>query len=221
LSAVPALLDALPLQGRIVTGDALYMQHAFCNQVIQAGGDYLFIVKGNQPTLHGEITCLFAEPKACADTTFAQQGSQHGNRTEVRQLWASAELGGYLQTEFGWTGAQQACKIRRQVIHSGGNLQEERYALTSLSPQKAGADTLLSLVRGHWLIENRLHYVRDVTFGEDANQTRTGAAPQVMAALRNVVLNLLRAAGHQNIASALREIAWQPHAALILLGRAP
>lgn len=70
-------------------------------------------------------------------------------------------------------------------------------------------------------MENRLHYVPDVTFGEDANQTRTRAAPQIMAALRNIVLNLLRAAGYANIAAALRQIAWQIYGALTLLGCPP
>jgi predicted transposase YbfD/YdcC len=214
-------LSALPLAGRIITGDALYMQHACCDQIIEAGAEYLFIVKGNQPTLQAEIACLFAEPKACARSTFAQEGDSHGDRTEVRQLWASAELGRYLQTELGWTGAEQACKIRRQVLSKKGALQEERYALTSLSPQRADATRLLTLVRGHWGIENRLHYVRDVTLGEDANQTRTGAAPQVLAALRNAVLNLLRASGQQNIAAAIRSFGWQSNAALVFLGRGP
>ena len=78
---------------------------------------------------------------------------------------------------------------------------------------------MLALARGHWGIENRLHYVRDVTLGEDACRVRSDAAPQVLAALRNVVLTLLRAAGHTNIAAALRAIAWRG-SALALLGLA-
>jgi predicted transposase YbfD/YdcC len=221
LSAAPALLSALPLEGRVVTGDALYMQHSCCEQITQAGGDYLFIVKGNQPTLHNEIAHLFAEQKASAYMRYAQQTDQHADRTEVRQVWVSSELGPYLQQELNWAGAQQVLKVRRQVIQKGRTFQEERYALTSLSSKKASAPDLLRLVRGHWLIENRLHYVRDVTFGEDANQTRTKSAPQVLAALRNVVLNLLRAAGYANMAAALRQFAWQKDTALVLLGCPP
>ena len=82
----------------------------------------------------------------------------------------------------------------------------------------ADAARLLTLVRGHWAIENRLHYVRDVTFGEDASQVRSRAAPQVLAALRNVVTGLLRQAGWTNIAAALRHYAWQSGATLALLG---
>ena len=221
MSAAPALLSALPLEGRVVTGDALYMQHSCCEQIIQAGGDYLFVVKDNQPTLHEEIAHLFAEPKASACMRYAQQTDQHADRIEVRQVWVSSELGSYLQQELNWAGAQQVLKVRRQVMQKGRTFEQERYALTSLSAKKASASDLLGLVRGHWLIENRLHYVRDVTFGEDASQVRTQSAPQVMAALRNVVLNLLRGAGHANIAAALRHIAWNKHAALALLGLSP
>jgi hypothetical protein len=76
----------------------------------------------------------------------------------------------------------------------------------------------LQVRRGHWAIENRLHYVRDVTFGEDASRVRSGAAPQVMAALRNAVLGLLRRWRTANVAAALRTLAWMPGAALMLLG---
>lgn len=94
---------------------------------------------------------------------------------------------------------------------------EVRYAITSLG-ESVEAAQLLRLVRGHWSIENRLHYVRDMTFGEDKSQVRTGSAPEVMAALRNVVIGVLRAAGWTNIAAGLRNIGWQPGAALRLLG---
>lgn len=221
MSAAPALLSALPLLGRVITGDALYMQHSCCEQIIQAGGDYLFVVKDNQPTLHQEIAHLFAEPKASAGMSYAKQTDQHADRTEVRQVWVTSELSAYLQQELNWAGAQQVLKVRRQVMHKGRTFEQDRYALTSLSFQRASASDLLGLVRGHWLIENRLHYVRDVTFGEDASQIRTQSAPQVMAALRNVVLNLLRGAGHANIAAALRHMAWNKHAALTLLGLSP
>ena len=93
----------------------------------------------------------------------------------------------------------------------------------TLSPAwggETGPGKLLEYVRGHWGIENRLHYVRDVTLGEDASQVRTGAAPQVMAALRNVVLGLLRSGGETNIAAAIRRIGWAPGQALAILGLA-
>ena len=98
--------------------------------------------------------------------------------------------------------------------------RQVRYAITSLDT-RTHADRLLQLVRGHWGIENGLHYVRDVTMGEDGSQVRTGSAPQVMAALRNVVVGILRLSGATNIASAIRAIGWQPNGALRILGLRP
>jgi predicted transposase YbfD/YdcC len=91
------------------------------------------------------------------------------------------------------------------------------YAVTSLSPQKASPQRLLTLWRGHWGIENRLHWVRDVTFDEDRSAIRTGAAPQIMAALRNTVISMLRLAGSTNIAATLRRHAAHPLEALAIL----
>ena len=92
-----------------------------------------------------------------------------------------------------------------------------RYVITDLGTEVSPED-LMRHVRGHWGIENRLHYVRDVTFGEDASQVRKQAAPEVMAALRNVTIGILRKAGWQNIAAALRHNGWKKHSALELLG---
>ena len=91
------------------------------------------------------------------------------------------------------------------------------YAVTSLPPERADARTLLGHLRGHWGIENKTHWVRDVTFDEDRSQVRTGAAPQVMAAMRNLVLALLRRAGHANIAAALRTYPGRPADAVTLI----
>jgi hypothetical protein len=92
------------------------------------------------------------------------------------------------------------------------------YAITSLWPHEADAGRLLSMKRGHWRIENCLHYVRDVTYGEDKSQVRTGNAPRVMAALRNTAIGVMRLSGTTNIASALRRDAARPREALNLLG---
>ncbi len=205
----------MPLRGRIVTADALHCQAAFCRQIVAAGGDYVVIVKENRPQLYADIALLFAEPPPGERFATARQAGRHGDRTEVRQLWASAALAGYLR----WPGLAQVCRIERIVRRKAGRAREVRYAVTSLAD--ASAARLLRLVRGHWRIENRLHYVRDVTMGEDASRVRTGAAPQVLAALRNAVLGLLRQHGWDNIAAALRHYAWQPAAARRLLGLAP
>jgi predicted transposase YbfD/YdcC len=172
-------------------------------------------VKENQPQLHADIALLFAAPPPGEHFATTRRADRHGDRTEMRQLRASAALTGYLA----WPGAAQVCKVERVVQRKGHRTREVRYAITSAAT--ASAARLLRLIRGHWGIENRLHYVRDVTFGEDASRIRTRAAPQVMAALRNALLGLLRQQGWENIAAALRHYAWQPAAALHLLGLTP
>jgi predicted transposase YbfD/YdcC len=213
------LLDHLPLAGRLVTGDALYCQRAFCTRVRAAGGDYLVTVKENQPTLHAAIAELFATPPPGEHLTTAGQRGRHGDRAEVRRLAASGALQGYLD----WPGAQQVFCIVRTVRRKGTRTQQVRYGITSLAADQADgtAAQLLRRRRGHWAIENRLHWVRDVVFGEDASPVRSGAAPQVLAALRNTVIGLLRLARADNLAAAVRALGWTPGAALALLGIRP
>jgi len=101
---------------------------------------------------------------------------------------------------------------------AGKRREEIVYGLTSVPPQEAGPGRLLRWVRGEWLIENRSHWVRDVTYDEDHSQVRCGSIPQVMAAIRNTAIGLLRRAGHRNIAAAGRYYAAHPREALALLG---
>lgn len=215
LTVAPQLLANLPLDGAVVTGDALYCQRALCAQIVAAGGHYLLFVKGNQPTLEEAITLLFTDPPPGEVFATTTQHHRHGARHEVRRLWASTALTGYLD----WPGCAQVGRLQRTWTEQRRQGGETRHFVTSL-PGTVGPDALLALARGHWGIENRLHYVRDVTLGEDASRVRIGAAPRVLAALRNVVLALLRAAGATNIAAALRDLAWRG-AALALVGLAP
>ena len=212
LTVAPALLEMLCLEGRLLTGDALYCQRGLCKKVNDRGGDYLVVVKRNQRRLYDDIALLFAEPPIGEVFGTAEQRDRHGDRHEVRRIWVSTALEGYLD----WPGARQVCKVERQMERKGKTVIDVRYAITSRRGIPAG--DLLSRVRGHWAIENKLHWVRDVTFAEDASQIRKGSAPEVMAALRNAVLGLLRQAGAKNVAAALRENSWRPKASLELLG---
>ncbi len=207
-----------------MTGDALYCQQALCAQIQQAGGHYLFVIKANQPELLDAVRLLFDQPPP--GERFATAGSRRTQRErhEVRTLAASAALADYL-AELGWAGARQVLRLQSLVTHvrgerAGQTTQFVRYFLTSLGPE-VPVRRLLRLVREHWHIENRLHYVRDVTLGEDASQVRSGAAPEVLAALRNALLGVLRHHDHDNIAAALRHFAWTPGAALCVLGLSP
>jgi Transposase DDE domain len=122
----------------------------------------------------------------------------------------------------GWPSVAQLCRVerRRETLRGGRVVQAEAevgYYVTSLPPERGGAAALLRLVRGHWGIENRTHWVRDVTFDEDRCQIRRGAAPQAFAACRNLAIALLRRRGHHNIAEALRTHAGRPRSAIALV----
>lgn len=208
------VLAQLNLKGRVVTGDALYAQKDLSCQVVEQGGDYFWVVKDNQPTLRADIALLFAQPPWGEEFATVTEQGRHGDRREVRKLWASTALNEYLD----WPHVQQVCCVERRITRKGVTREETAYAITSLSPQQADAQRSLQVWRGHWGIENRLHYVRDVTMKEDASQVRSGSAPEVMAALRNVVLGLLRQTGATNIAAALRHYSYRPREALTLLG---
>lgn len=214
LTVAPEVLAQLNLQGRVVTGDALYAQKDLSQQVVEQGGDYFWVVKENQPTLRADIALVFAEPPWGETVASCLERSRHGDRGEIRQLWATTALNEYLD----WPHVQQVCCVQRSVTRKGVTREETAYAITSLSPAKADAQRSLQIWRGHWGIENRLHYVRDVTMKEDASQVRSGAAPQVMAGLRNLVIGLLRSSGATNIAAALRHYSYKPTEALSLLG---
>ena len=208
----PALLRGLELGGVVVTGDAIYAQRELCEQIVDAGGEYLFTVKANQKGLMEDIATLFDDPPS--KPSEAVQRGRHGDRQEVRKLQASTALNEYSD----WPHLAQVCRIEREVTSNEHTRREVAYAITSLWPHEASPRRLLELNRGHWGIENRLHYVRDATLGEDGSQVRTGSAPQVMAALRNTTIGLLRMAGVTNIAAALRRNAAHPKEALALLG---
>jgi hypothetical protein len=180
-----------------------------------AGNDYLLVVKENQPTLHEERAVLFAAPDAAVSV--AEETSTHSQRSEQRRLRASTALVGYTD----WPGLAQTLCMERRVTdrRTGETHVEVAYAVPSLSPHRATPAQLLTLWREHWHIENKLHWVRDVTFGEDGSTVRAGGGPQVLAALRNLAIGLLRLAGATNIA-ACRRYAAQPALALTAVGLA-
>lgn len=168
-------------------------------------------MKGNQPTLKQEIADLWELP---LPPPGAVEINKHGGRIEQRQLWASGALVGYSD----WPHLALVCRLERTVVCKGKTRHEVAYAVTSLSTKEAPPSRLLTLWRGHWSIENSLHWVRDVTFDEDRCQIRTGAAPQIMASLRNLIISLLHLAQVPNIAAALRRHATHPTQALALVG---
>ena len=210
----PACFPQLELRKRVVTGDALYCQRELSLRVLEQGGDYFWALKDNQPGVKEAVSLLFEQPPWGESFDYACREGRHGDRWERRLLWTSTALNEYLD----WPGLGQVCCEERVRRHRGRETVEWAYAITSLTPERADAARLLEIWRGHWGIENRLHWVRDVVFGEDQSQVRTGSAPQLLAALRNLVIGMLRLGGVKNIAAALRHYGWKPWETLTLLG---
>jgi hypothetical protein len=129
-------------------------------------------------------------------------------------LQASTRLAAHLD----WPGVAQVTRLERSTLRHGEPAEEVAYGITSVPRSQANALQLLSWNRGHWRIENGSHYVRDVTFGEDASQIQEGNAPQCLAALRNAMISLLRSTGVTNIAAALRKNAYQVDHVFAMLG---
>jgi predicted transposase YbfD/YdcC len=217
---IPVVLDLLRhlvLEGRVVTMDALLTQRQIAQHIVGAQGDYVMVVKENQPQLLDDIETVFALPPMPGERRTAAETLDLGHgRIEQRWLRTRDVLMGYSD----WPGLAQVFRLERQVtIKKTGEVREEVVAgVTSLAPERADATRLLALVRGHWHIENQSHGVRDVTFDEDRSQVRCGNIPQVIAALRNTVIGLMRWAGYTNIAAACRRFAAQPTAVLHLIG---
>jgi predicted transposase YbfD/YdcC len=217
IGQVDELLAALVLEGRVITVDSLLTQREIAQRIIDGGGDYVLPVKENQPCLREDIALVFADPKLLQDTIIeARTVDQHGGRIEERRLRASTALAGYLD----WPGHKQVLEVERTITDkgTGETRREVAYAITSLAVERATARQLLKLWREHWHIENKLHWVRDVTFDEDRSQVRVGRIPQVMAVLRNVAISLLRVCGAENIAAATRRYAARPALALAAVG---
>ena len=136
----------------------------------------------------------------------------HG-RTEIRQIISTTALKGHLD----WPGVVQVFELERVRVLKGATEAEVVYGITSLTPEQAGAERRLDLVRGHWRIENGSHYVRDETLGEDRCRVRTGGAAQVLAALRNAAVHLLEDVDAPSKAAATRHFHVRPDEALPLL----
>jgi predicted transposase YbfD/YdcC len=220
IGAAGELLSSLDLAGWIVTGDAKFTQRGLAEQIVAAGGEYALIVKQNQPTLRSDIETLYNELAMVADTiTQTRSCTCHGYRIERRSLVASSALRDYCV----WPGLEQVFRIERTVVdkRNGQTHTEVHYGITSLAPEQADAQQLAALVRNHWRIENRLHWVRDKDFAEDTSRVRTHHAPQAMAIFRNLAISLLRLLGYDCLVAGLRHCAYHPDAAISLVIQPP
>lgn len=195
ITAIPQLLDLLDLSGSIVTIDAMGTQTAIVERIVRRGGQYVLALKENQPTLYTDVATLFADARAARQPAYGMTMDRvvtkdHG-RLEVRQAWVITDptVIAYLQSRQGWANLGGVALIEAERTLNEKTTTEQRYYLLS---QAWDAPTVNTLVRGHWRIENQLHWVLDVTFHEDASRIRIGDAPQNMGVVRHIALNLLR-----------------------------
>ena len=206
IPAVRELLKAFAdLADVVLTIDALHTQHDTAQVILDRGADYVMTVKGNMPTLYKKLKKL---PWASIPPV-SSVSTGHGRRARrtIKAALAPAWTG--------FEGAAQVAQLRRTVTRKGKKTVEVVYLITS--DRSASPETLAAWVRGHWHIENKLHWVRDVTYQEDKSLVRTGNAPRVMASLRSLAISILRLDGHTNMAAANRHHARDPQRTLKLL----
>jgi len=205
IGAVPALVELLDLKGCVVSLDAMHCQKQTAATIVQARADYLLAVKQNQKNLHEDIKLFFDEaikpqsedggepmPGLLSLQTPAVD-ADHG-RLEIRRLWASHEVGWLKRQGHDWPALRGLVCVEGERLDfaTGKTSVTRRWFITSLDPRKIGAQRLLEAVRGHWSIENRLHWSLDVTFREDDSRVRRHNAAQNMARIRRFAMNLVR-----------------------------
>jgi predicted transposase YbfD/YdcC len=226
ITAAPRLLQCLDLRGKVVTGDAMMTQRELSEQIVEAGGDYVWVVKDNQPRLRENIETLF-EPERCVkgfsagvkDFQSAETwGKEHG-RFERRTICVSGALKGYLD----WPYAEQVFRLERCFVRTkdGTVAQQVVYGITSLTPKEATPLQLLRITRGHWGIENGLHYRRDKTLREDLTRMTNTALAETIAILHNLVIGLILQASWQYLPAARRHYNAHPLEALDLILHPP
>lgn len=211
------LLKNLILHGRVFTMDALLTQRDIAQTIVDGGGHYIMIAKDNQPNLLRDIKDVFAEPQLLADTMAEARTLDIGHgRIEKRHIITSTALADFSD----WPGLHQVFQLNRTVTEkkSGKMTSEIVYGLSSLDSDQGTPEAIMTFTRQHWHIENKSHWVRDVTFDEDRSQVRAGRIHQVLAALRNTAIGLMRINGDDNIAAACRRFAARPREALALMG---
>lgn len=221
MSAAPLLLATVDLRGTVVSGDAIFASRKLSLKILQAKGDYLWMIKENQIQMYQDIQTLFepqpsrpgwsAPPMDFRSATSFDKG--HG-RLERGRITVSSLLASYSE----WPGLSQVFKLERERTNALGETEQEvHYGITSLPTSVATPKRLLGLVRGHWGIENGLHYRRDRTLDEDRSQLRMGHAPHLLALLNNTAIGLMARRGENNLPRAQRTFDYQFDKALARL----
>src|ERR1700760_3211843 len=220
IPAIPALIERLDLEGALVSTDAMGCQTAIAQSTLDAGADYLLAVKDNQPTLHAEIESYFATAPAAEVEKVETIDKDHG-RFEVRNYSVSHQVD--------WYAAERSYPVAPRFpqlttiamvesrIERGDKIESQRRSY--ISSRALSAAAFAAAARGHWAIENNLHWVLDVTFGEDLSRLRTGHGAKNMAVVRHFALNLVRqVADTRSIKRRRKRASWDPQYLLEILG---
>jgi predicted transposase YbfD/YdcC len=212
IKGVIELLKGIVLEGKIFTMDALLTQKTIAKAITYGKGDYVMIAKDNQEFLREDIELLINSDKRFGITeSYIENEKGHG-RIETRKITITESKG---IIEF--IGVNQVFMIERWIKRNGKDTYEKVFGLTSLSKERADSKQVFSILRSHWSIENRSHWVRDVTYDEDRSQVRDSEIAQFMALFRNIAIGLIRLDGFVNISKANKLFASNPLLALPLL----
>jgi predicted transposase YbfD/YdcC len=193
ITAIPKLLDLLDIRGATITVDAMGCQREIAKKIVDRGADYIMGLKGNQGTAHDAVEGFFDDARANefrdVQHTFHQtvDGSEHG-RLEVRRIWSSQQLD-WFADRAKWKRLQSLIMVESERTVGAETSTERRYYWSS---HAADAEIFAAMIRGHWSIENQLHWSLDMAFGEDQSRIRTGHATQNIALLRKITMNLAK-----------------------------
>ena len=220
ITAIPALVERLDLKGALVSIDAMGCNPTIAQSILDAGADYLLAVKDNQPTLHADIDSYFDTAPSTEVAKVETMDKEHG-RFEVRNHTVSHKVDWYA-TERSYPGAPRFPKLTtiamvESRIERGDKIETERRSY--ISSRVLSAAAFAEAARGHWAIENKLHWILDVTFNEDRSRLRTGHGAKNMAVVRHFALNLVRqVADKRSIKRRRKRASWDPQYLLEILG---
>jgi predicted transposase YbfD/YdcC len=192
ITAIPELLDTIDIKGAVISIDAIGCQKAISKKIIEKEADYLLMVKDNQPTLHDEIRNFFEQAEkikfeGVSHDSFITEDKGHG-RNERREVYVSDDID-WLPMKNDWMGLKCVVMLKSFRTLNGVISEENRYYITSQPPV---GERIARVVRSHWGIENKVHWILDVGFQEDLSQISTGHAAENFSIFRRMSLNVIR-----------------------------
>jgi len=215
ITAIPALLELLDIAGSIISIDAMGCQKNIAKKIKDKGGEYVLALKGNQGSLHEDIRLFFEDSLLQEDVLYHEETDGGHGRIEVRKCIATDDIR-WLKERHDWPGLTSIVKIVSAVERKGKQSTDMRYYITSLS---AKPKKILASIRSHWAIENSLHWVLDMSFNEDQSRIRKENAPENMAVIRHVALNMIRSVkkDRQSIKGLRKQAGWNDSTLKIIL----